>query len=178
MKEESSSSSIVGYFRKETTSSPSISSTSAEIHWVWHTAFKSKSFNCENESAELFQAMFPDSAISKKFTGSRTKQSYLLNFAIGPYVRDQIAKSICQNPQPHYSVAFDEADGLMMIVIRYVHEGTVFSDMIDLPSLDGDYSSKNCLESIVSAIDNAKLPRRLCVSDFSDSCNAMRGRYS
>ena len=77
----------------------SISSTAAEICWVWNTALKSKSFNCEDDSAELFQVMFPDSAIGGKFTGSRTKQTYLLNFAIAPFVKINMAKSVCQNAQ-------------------------------------------------------------------------------
>ena len=32
----------------------------------------------------------------------------------------QIADSVRDNPQPYYSIAFDEADGLMMIVLLYI----------------------------------------------------------
>lgn len=153
-----------------------VSPTSAEIRYVWHTALKSKSFNCEDDASQLFQAMFPDSEVAKRYTGSRTKQTYLLNFAIAPYVKNKIAECVRENDQPFYSIAFDEADGLMMVVIRYLDKGAVRNDMIDLPSLEGDYTSRNCAEAILSAIDNAKLARRKCVSDFSDSCNAMRGK--
>lgn len=121
--------------------------------------------------------MFPDSAVAQKYTNSRTKQIYILNFAIAPYITNKISETIRGNDFPYYSIAFDEADGSMMLMARHIQKGRVVNDMIGLPYLDGDYSSKNCTDAIVSTIDSANLPRRSCISDFSDSCNAMRGKY-
>ena len=38
--------------------------------------------------SDLFEAMFSDSQIAKDFQMSRTKMTYLINFAITPYVKE------------------------------------------------------------------------------------------
>ena len=38
--------------------------------------------------SDLFEAMFSDSQIAKDFQMSRTKMTYLINFAIAPYVKE------------------------------------------------------------------------------------------
>lgn len=144
----------------------------AEIRWAWHTASTSKSFNCEDDCGDLLRNMFTDSDIAKTFTCARTKQSYLVNFAIGPYCQKKIVDSIHNHP---YSIAYDEADGFMMVMVRHVSDGILQNDMLDLVFLDGSFNAESCTKSIVSAIDNAGLSRRACISDSSDSCNTMRG---
>lgn len=119
--------------------------------------------------------MFSDSDIAKIFSCARTKHTYLINFAIAPYCQKKVVESIGKNA---YSIAYDEADGFMMIMVRYISEGVVRNDVLDLVQLNGKFTSENCTKSILSAVDNAGLPRRLCVSDFSDSCNTMRGELS
>jgi hypothetical protein len=145
----------------------------AELRWVWHSALKSKSFASEDDSADLFRVMFPDSTIAKDFTCGRTKQSYLLNFAIAPYCKEQIFTDIGDN---FYSMSFDETDGMMMVVVRYVSDGVLRTEMLDLVSLQGDFTAANCKSVIVSVIDDYGLPRSHCISGFSDSCNTMRGK--
>lgn len=66
----------------------------------------------------------------------------------------------------------------MLIIIRHISDGALLNDMLDLVSLDGNFKADNCTRAILSAIDNAHLPRRNCISDFSDSCNTMRGELN
>ena len=147
----------------------------AELRWAWHTAFKSKSFNAEDDANTLLKNMFPDSQIASKFSCARTKMTYLINFAIAPYCEEKVATSLKDNP---YSIAYDEADGYMMVLVRHIADGALLNDMLDLVPLNGNFTSENCTKAILSAIDNAHLPRRNCISDCSDSCNTMRGKLN
>jgi hypothetical protein len=146
--------------------------TEAEIRWVWHSAETSKSFNCEDKAADLFRAMFPDSAIAQKFSCGRTKQQYLLTYAIVPYVVECIARDISDG---YFSIGFDESDGMMMIMVRYLKDGLTRTEMLDLVDLKGLYDADHCAAAITTAITNAKLPFKHCIGDFSDKCNTMRG---
>lgn len=116
--------------------------------------------------------MFDDSDKAKQFTCGRLKQSYLINFAIAPYCLLTIVADIGDG---FYSIGFDETDGKMMIVIRYVVEGQVFSEMLNLAPLS-DLNSEACASAILTTIDDCGLRRRKCISDFSDGCNTMRGK--
>lgn len=146
----------------------------AELRWAFHTAQTGKSFMCEDKVGDLFRVMFPDSTIAKKFSCGRTKQTYLINFAISPSCQKKIVESVSNRP---YSIAFDETDGNMMVVVRYINpvKQEIVTEMLDFVPLEGNFSSENCTKAILSAIDNAQLRRINCISDFSDSCNAMRG---
>ena len=50
---------------------------SAEIYWALNTAEKHYSFKSSEQTGKLFQAMFPDSAIAKKFACGDRKCNYL-----------------------------------------------------------------------------------------------------
>lgn len=148
-------------------------SMKAELRWLLHSAELSKSFASEDKAANLFRAMFPDSNIAKHFSCGRTKQVYLLNFALAPYFRQKIVDALNNS---FYSVSFDEADGLMMIMVRYLSEdGDIRTEMLDLVPLNGDFSAANCATIILGAVDKAGLSRKNWISDMSDKCNTMRG---
>ena len=53
---------------------------------------------------ELFWDMFPDSNIAKKFTLSKSKCAYVLNFGIA---KDGLREKICASP--YFSISFDES---------------------------------------------------------------------
>ena len=146
--------------------------TEAELRWILHTVEKSKSFLCEDKSCSLFRAMFPDSAIAGKMTCGRSKQTYTFNFAIAPFCRQsqqEDLKGRC------FSLAFDEADGRLGLVIRYIfQDGSLRTELLDIVPLE-DFTSVAIMEVILEVVQKAKLPLRLWVSDSSDSCNAMRG---
>jgi len=50
--------------------------------------------------------MFPG-PISKEFSMSRTKASYMLSDGLGPYLRKGLVKLICEN-KVFYTIQFDE----------------------------------------------------------------------
>ena len=147
----------------------------AELRWSWHTAHHGKAIAVEDSTSKLFLSMFPDSPIAEKFSCAPTKMTYLINFAIGPYVKEKIVEGIGDS---YYSISFDETDGSMVLVVRYLNQGVVRTDMLDLSSLNGDLTAGNCARSIIASLESAKLKRRACVSDFSDSCNALRGKFN
>ena len=84
-----------------------------------------------------------------------------------------MVKEIGNSP---YSIAYDECDGLMMTIIRFVYNKKINTQILDLRQLDGDLTATNCTEIIVKSVDEAGLARRKCISDYSDSCNTMRGK--
>ena len=147
----------------------------AELRWVWNSASTSKNFNSEDKAAYLLRAMFPDSQIAQSFTCGRNKQAYLLNFAIAPFCEKDILDGMSDC---FFSVAFDEADGKMMVVVRYGEKGTgqIRTDMLDFVSIGSDFSADVCSTLIHDTVINRGLLLRNWIGDFSDKCNTMRGK--
>ena len=168
-------------FFQPVTSGPSSSTPSrdkcktmeAELRWLLHTVETSKSFNCEDSASQLFKAMFPDSSIASNMTCGRTKQLYLLNFAVQDYVQTELKRSLLDKL---YSIGYDEADGQLAIVIRYVNdEGNVTVDLLDLISLPG-FDASTIVKTVVSSIQSHGLLFSNWISDESDKCNTMCGK--
>lgn len=146
----------------------------AEIRWVWHTAVTSKTFNAEDKTALLFQAMFP-CPITEAFRCGRAKQVYLLNFAIAPHCRQTILEEM---KGQFFSVAFDEADARMMIVVRYYSaDGSIRTEMLDFVPMNGEFTAESCCNIIYSTVVENGLLVRNWIGDFSDKCNTMRGDF-
>jgi hypothetical protein len=147
--------------------------TVAELRWIWHSVEKSKSFLCEDQTVSLLQVMFPDSKIAANMSCARSKQVYTLNFAIAPYCRQSQQEDVkgC-----FFSLSFDEADGRLGIIIRYVSfDGSVRTELLDLVPLV-DFTSTALTDVILKAVQDAALPQRLWLTASSDNCNAMRGK--
>ena len=51
--------------------------------------------------------MFKGSTIAGHFSMSKTKWSYLINYGLAPYFKDNLAKEI--NLSPYFSTSFDES---------------------------------------------------------------------
>ena len=51
--------------------------------------------------------MFKDSESAKGFALSRTKCTYLINFGVAPYFRQELINSI--KTSPHFAVSFDKS---------------------------------------------------------------------
>ncbi|XP_030847404.1 uncharacterized protein LOC115926629 [Strongylocentrotus purpuratus] len=79
----------------------------AEILWCLKVVEDHLSFHSCQHNSELFQRMFPDSAIAKGFTLSETKCRYMTVFGLGPYVQDLLYDNIKQSN--HYVILFDES---------------------------------------------------------------------
>ena len=77
----------------------------AEILWALKTVMSHFSYNSSTNIADVFRAMFPDSAIAQKMNCGPTKLSYLICFGIAPYFKQQLLKEAqC------YVISFDESE--------------------------------------------------------------------
>ena len=81
--------------------------TDTEIFWIIEVVLKKYSLNSCDGKKELFQAMFKDNDIAKKFTCGSTKCSYVINFGIAPYFRNVLENAL--NLAPFYVACFDES---------------------------------------------------------------------
>lgn len=144
----------------------------AELRWTLHTVETSKSFNCENEVGDLFKVMFPESQAAQQFTCGRAKQTYLLQYALLPHVTTCLIERL---QDKFYSISFDEADGRLAIVVRYINDdGNVSVDLLELVKLE-HFDAASIVEAVVSAVRRSGLPFSKCISDETDNCSTMRG---
>ena len=81
---------------------------SAEIIWAIKTVVSHYSCSSSANTNTLFQKMFPDSEIAKKFSCGETKCSYLIQFGLAPYFKADLASKI-QKPGTILVVSFDES---------------------------------------------------------------------
>ena len=59
-----------------------------KIFWILKCVLPGMSTFPVQGVSDLFEAMFSDSQIAKDFQMSRTKMTYLINFAIAPYFKE------------------------------------------------------------------------------------------
>ena len=78
-----------------------------ELLWALKCVRSDKSVLSVEGVSELFEAMFTDSQIAKDFPMSRTKMTYLINFAIAPYFLEILISELksCN----YYSISLDES---------------------------------------------------------------------
>ena len=81
---------------------------SAEIIWTVKTVVSHYSCSSSANTNTLFQKMFPDSAIARKFSCGETKCSYLIQFGLAPYFKEYLSNKI-QKPGTIFVVSFDES---------------------------------------------------------------------
>ena len=81
---------------------------SAEIIWAIKTVVSHYSCSSSSNTNTLFQKMFPDSMIAKKFSCGETKCSYLIQFGLAPYFKTDLANKV-QKPKTIFVVSFDES---------------------------------------------------------------------
>ena len=106
-----------------------------ELLWPM-SSVQSKHSSCGASSGGLFAAMFPDSDIAAKFKMQKDRFIYLIDYAIAPYIHNQLVRLI--NKSTYFSISFDESltDSIqqmqMDLVIRYWDEAysQVMSDRL------------------------------------------------
>ena len=98
----------------------------AEILWALKTVMSHFSYNSSTNIADVFRAMFPDSAIAQKMNCGPTKLSYLICFGIAPYFKQQLLKELKE--AQCYVISFDESlntelhEEQMDFLVRYFHK--------------------------------------------------------
>ena len=100
--------------------------SAAEAMWVFKVSEEDMTFrDCDNTPA-LFQNMFSDSTISKSFSMSREKASYILQDGLGPLLSKWLCKKIYDSGGA-FTLMFDETTTeqrrkQMDLLIRYWDE--------------------------------------------------------
>lgn len=79
----------------------------AEVLWALKVMNSHYSYKSSEDVARLFQAMFPDSQIAKRFACGEKKCSYVCTYGLAPYFKKLILKEVSQ--QTAYVVLFDES---------------------------------------------------------------------
>jgi hypothetical protein len=81
--------------------------TTAEILWTLKSVMSNYSYNSAAGLNDLFQIMFPDSDIAKRFQLGSTKMAYFFRFGLAPIFRSQLLAQV--QKCDHYVLAFDES---------------------------------------------------------------------
>ena len=101
----------------------------AEILWALKTVMSHFAYNSSTNIADVFRAMFLDSAIAQKMNCGPTKLSYLICFGIAPYFKQQLLKELKE--AQCYVISFDESlntelhEEQMDFLVRYFHKDKV-----------------------------------------------------
>ena len=79
----------------------------AEVLWCLHTAEKHHSLNSNENLADVFRAMFPDSDIAKTFACGKDKSGYIIRFGLAPYLKQEFINTI--NKAGQFVLMLDES---------------------------------------------------------------------
>ncbi|KAJ8679459.1 hypothetical protein QAD02_015246 [Eretmocerus hayati] len=81
--------------------------TRAEIKWSLHNTFHRTSLRCGSDAGELFEDMFPDSDIAKKFSMHKDKLGYVITHGLGLFFQSELTDFI--RSLDFVTVSFDES---------------------------------------------------------------------
>ena len=143
---------------KETIESFIVSSNvlRAEILWALNVVKCHFSLRSCIGLNELFKVMFKDSDIAKDFKLGKTKCTYLINFGLAPYFKQELLNSI--KASSHFVVSFDESlnrvvqDDQMDIQIRFWNES---ENVVSTRYLDSRFIKRPNAENLVTELNDS-----------------------
>ncbi|XP_034095204.1 uncharacterized protein LOC117561737 [Gymnodraco acuticeps] len=136
---------------------------------------KHQSINSNEGISDLFQAMFPDSEIAKKFACGKDKTGYIVRFGLAPYFKEQLVNSI--NKAGPFVLMFDESlnqatkKKQMDVHIRYWDDGCVWARYLGSQFL-GHGRAEDLLHHI-KHLDTAGTYARILFVVFSSAFNTI-----
>ena len=148
--------------------------TNAEIMWALDVVMSNYSFNSSSNKNELFNAMFPDSAIAKGFSCGRTKCSYLVTYGIASYfvqlLNDQLKEL------EHFVALFDESYNKVVKRSQmdlHVRFWDLSSDIVATRYYSSEFLGKTSAEDICSKFEQClgSLEREKLIQVSSDGPN-------
>ena len=128
----------------------------SEIPWSLKVVMSHFLLRSCTDLSELFEVMFKDNEIAKGFAPSRTKCTYLINFGVAPYFREELISSI--KTSPHFVASFDEylnrvlQDDQVDIQIRFLDES---DDIVSARYFDSKFLKRPNAEKFVSELNNS-----------------------
>lgn len=151
--------------------------TKAEILWALKVCDSNFSFSSCDNLDELFQAMFPDSAVARSFKMGSSKVSYLISQGMGPFFIRQVIKDINDAPNTMFTLHFDETTTIqgnkqLDILIRYFSNTSKKVEVRYLKSVMlGHAFADTVFNEIQSALLDCTLPLTQLLSVSSDGPN-------
>ena len=80
----------------------------AEILWAMKTVVSHYSVNSSEKTSNLFQKMFPDSAIAQKFKCGKTQCAYFIQFGLANFFNEDLSSKVLK-PGAVFVVCFDDS---------------------------------------------------------------------
>ena len=121
------------------------------------------SYRSCSEMAQLFQCMFPDSQIAKKFSIGKTKCSYLASFGRAPYFKTMLLERV--KTSRDYVVLFDESlnktvqEKQLDVYVRNWDEGQVKTRFVSAKFL-GRATADDVLAKLLASLEGLKFFNR------------------
>ena len=149
--------------------------TNAELLFVNFLVEHNLPIAIADHSGDLFRKMFPDSEIASQFKCGRTKARKLVG-AIAKEKTEEITESLRERP---FSLSTDGsndkgAEQLYPIVLRYHDDSKVVTDVLSVPTPDGNSSGENIFRALDSELKNHGLSWENCLSFGADNASVMR----
>lgn len=147
----------------------------AEALWSMKVANSNYSFSSCDGLPKLFQTMFEDSLTAKDFSMSRTKVSYVITHALGPYFLQQTLKDL---DGAYYMLHFDETTTSqvkkqMDVLVRFFSSSTGSVQVRFLHALMfGHAFAEKVTQDLLNLLQNLKLPLTYLLSLSCDGPNA------
>nr|XP_015930873.1 uncharacterized protein LOC107457258 [Parasteatoda tepidariorum] len=167
------SSSLDTYFR----SSQDTDATKAEMLFAAFIIEHNLPISCSDHASQLFQNMFPDSKIAKKYSSSRTKTSSIIK-AMAKHSQEYMIQILKQSP---FSLATDGSNDvnstkLYPVVLSYFDESSGKIDTVLFSILPcSDNTGAGIFDVLNKEFQNKNIPWSNCVSFACDNTNTMIG---
>ena len=149
----------------------------AEVRWATFVAKHNISFLASDHATKLFSKIFPDSAIAKRFSCSRTKTTAIVNKALAPHFTQRVIESMSSGP---FSLMMDESndrrDKSCIILVRLLDPqiGEVRTRFLDMPVVNIG-TATNLFQALKESLTKNGLSFDSTVSFMSDIANVMKG---
>lgn len=141
--------------------SPKEETTKAELVLLLNGLSNNCSLNSFDHFADVLKCAISDSQILQSFTLNRTKATYILNFALGPYFYKKKVDDI--NKQLYYTLLYDETvnnanQKELQICIRYFSDSNQRSVTRHLQTFNlGTATAKIIVAKVMRALNEASL---------------------
>ena len=137
--------------------------TRAEIIYAFKLVDTYSSMRSADHCGEMFKAMFPDSVVAEGFKMSKDKASYVINFGLGEFYKEEANETI--NQCDYFVVQFDESlnkvaqRGQMDMHIRYIDSSNLVNTKYITSAFIGHATAQNLFNALKSCFpSNLKMP--------------------
>ncbi|KAL6459468.1 hypothetical protein MHYP_G00329400 [Metynnis hypsauchen] len=153
----------------------------AEVKMAMLCAKNNVAFTFCDDFNKCVAEIFPDSAITRKYSAGKTKATQLIKGAIAAELDDELAKTCRSQP---FSLMCDESnnrktDKQFVILARLYDEATlqVTTRFMEMPVCNVG-NAENLYEKLSEALRKRGIPWENLIAFNSDNASVMKGRYN